>query len=889
MWGKSHELNTYWVGKKRYEPDDDHLLLWHMLDVAVTAEALWDHYVGDRFKDRFELGRQWFAFLAAAHDTGKATSHFQHGDNDVSRRFSCPLPKPVSDDSAPHELTGAVGLANWLKRAGVDATVARDYGVATNVLHGRFIPKKDFDWAGPYLELDTADGQLWERHRNELLDEIAAVLDVPLHRIPSRRPPLQVVHELAGLVKLADWLASPASSFTYTTERLSAADYVARVRPRAVPLLDEHQLRRFRVKPNMGFGDMFRDVNGPWTPGDMQSNVHEMISRASEPSMLVVEDEMGRGKTEAALWAAYDLLDRGLATGLYFALPTQATARSQHVRAQRWVSTTAADDELVTLNIGGNRDEPATFAERWASRAHRGLLPRIGVGTVDQVLLGAMPIKYGQSRVAGLGGRVVIFDEVHAYDTYQLQLLKTSLKWLAYAGAHVIILSATLPLTDRAELLNAFQSGLEGRKVDEVENDPNYPLVTGIINGERTHSYPAPGKSRTVKIHSIKHSKPEVWLRQLRDEIVPGETGVIGIICNSVRSAVDVYDQIHRIFPEVTSKRFKCLHARFTVHGRRRIEDSVLSMVGREGIHLRSGGLTIIIGTQVLEQSLDIDFDLLVTEFAPIDLLFQRIGRVHRFGKDVNYRPRWAPEPVVWVIEPPQEKGVPNLDPVAYVYSQTQPTALLATWQEMHKVQQVTLPDDIPVMVRSVYDDLAVSIDNIRRNLHPLWREMKDVVANRDRSHSHIASSRSLGSPWIRRATHSDDFIDDNIDFASRLGEPTIEVVPVLRAQGDTFIPAVDITEGGEMMPWTQTKINGGWGDQIVRMRLSQVADFLDDPSIMPIFGWDKGEYQPGDPAVKAWRRTSLSRARLLVVSQGSPAQYYQSKGLLIQGNMPVG
>lgn len=890
LWGKSIEMNHWWdEDDRRHEPASDHLLVWHLLDVAAVAESLWDDYCSDSFKERFGLGRQWFAFLAAVHDIGKCIPQFQNDPNAaVSRRVVSGLPNiPGQGERVAHELLGVVILTDWLVARGLDETMARDYAVACNLLHGRFVSRHDSEDAVPFLGFDQSEGLMWQRVRNDLLAVLVDVIGVPEFD-QVRRPKAQVIHEFAGLVKIADWVGSSAEAFPFRTDVIDPVEYYAVTRVNAAKQLRRHGLSRFEVRKGLGFGDVFFDDRGGWSPQDMQVKVHETISTAEGPSCLIVEDEMGRGKTEAALWATYDLLERGEATGLYFAMPTQATSRSQHKRVRSWVDHVAVDPTLVTLNIGGSRDEPSGFAEKWSRGAHRGLLPRVGVGTVDQVLLSVMPVKYGPARIAGLSGRVVVFDEVHAYDMYQLTLLKAALKWLAVGGAHVIILSATLPLKDRAELLDAFESGLVGDDVEAEESEAAYPLVSGVVNGERAHAFPKPGPSREIVIRSVKHGTPDVWLSKLRDRVTVGEGGVVGIICNSVGSAVKVYDEIAKFFPEV--KPLLCLHARFTLHGRRAIEDSVMRHVGRGGIGGRKDGLKIIIGTQVLEQSLDIDFDLLVTEFAPIDLLLQRCGRVHRFGGAVD-RPLWAPLPEMWLIEPPlqevdsgQERKnfLPELDAVAYVYRMTQPTALLGTWQRLFRVKTIRIPEDIPVLVRDVYDDLALSITNVRADLQPLWREYHAESVARDRRDEMEAQRRLLQAPWAARIVHRFDAVDEDIEFVSRLGEQTIEVVPVLPTKDGGFVPAFDLTEGGKSLPWTRTGVRGGWGDQVVSVRLAQVADLL-DTEWMPFFGYGKGERKDGDPGVKSWRRSPLRRARLLVVGAGSPAQYYRSKGLIIQ------
>lgn len=871
LWGKSCELNR---------TDSDHLLLWHVLDVAAVAGALWDEYASPAFRSRFTPGRAWFMLLAAAHDLGKVTPQFQNNpDAGPSARVPSGLPDlPGQGRSVAHELLGAVALRDWLVDAGAAAPAARDLAVAVSVLHGRFIPKVELDDAAPFLGRDTVPGLAWAARRAELMSVLVDVLGVG--ELPGmRRPELQVVHELAGLVKLADWVASAPDAFPYSTRMDEPAAYFADAVARAGRQVVRHGLVRFDVRPGLGFGDMFAG----WTPSPMQSDVIRAAARADAPACIVVEDEMGRGKTEAALAAAYQLLASGRATGVYMAMPTQATSRSQHRRVSAWVSAVEATPGTpVTLNIGGSRDEPASFALRWASRAHRGLLPRVGVGTVDQVLLSAMPVRYGQTRVAGLAGRVVIFDEVHAYDSYQVSLLTGALRWLAFSGAHVIILSATLPVHLRGALLAAFSSGQSGG-VDVEQSAPelSYPLVSSVVGTDPVPRYltPAPGPSRSVDVVRVPHGDAASWMARLAGHVGSGARGTIGIICNSVASAIAVYDQVAAYFPDVET--LLCLHARFTVHGRRVIEDAVMSRLGRGGIASRGRGLTIVVGTQVLEQSLDIDVDLLVTEMAPVDLLLQRSGRVQRFGSAVE-RPAWAPTPTMWVISPPVKDGLPELDAVAYVYSRTTPTALLGSWQVLDGLRSFTVPDDIPGLVREVYDDLALRPDRVRGDLLPLWSSMFAAESASVAAAELTAAQRLLPPPWLRRATHAGDAVDDELDFASRLGEETVEVVPVLPcSSAPGFVPVVDVHDGAAALPWSVTKVRGGWGDQVVRVRRAQVEHLL-DTQWMPFVGYGTERPAPGDPGVAAWRRSPMRRARLLVVGAGSPAQYFRSKGLVI-------
>lgn len=438
-------------------------------------------------------------------------------------------------------------------------------------------------------------------------------------------------------------------------------------------------------------------------PRPVQKAAMEAAAQMTEPSLMVIEAPMGEGKTEAALAAAELVGAQFGCGGVCVALPTMATTDAMFGRVRRWLDHLAAqgpssiylahgkaqlNEEYqgiarssrsrrslssmgVDLDGAAARDDRVVVSD-WMQGRKKGMLANFVVCTVDQVLMGALDMRHLSLRQLALAGKVVIVDECHAYDSYMQQYLMRILEWLGAWGCPVILLSATLPTLVREDLVKAYQDGrttqgvsralsadsdvaisapsrrkvsrreqarAKKRVLEPIPIDEAYPLIT-IVSVSGIKRLECSPSSRGAQIDvSVLPDEPEALAALLKEELSEG--GVAGVMCDTVTRAQAAYRALHDSFG---SDEVMLTHARFMDLDRMENETVLRNLLGPDAT--RSNGKRpermIVVGTQVLEQSLDIDFDLLVTDIAPIDLLMQRLGRVHRHVRGEGEKDRPA-------------------------------------------------------------------------------------------------------------------------------------------------------------------------------------------------------------------------------------------------------
>ncbi|HEX5494187.1 MAG TPA: CRISPR-associated helicase Cas3' [Mycobacteriales bacterium] len=418
----------------------------------------------------------------------------------------------------------------------------------------------------------------------------------------------------------------------------------------------------------------------------MQISAITLAEQMPAPGLLIIEAPTGEGKTEAALTAVEALARRFGADGVFVGMPTQATSDHMLTRFRRWASSVepglpigllhgkarfnkewrelltkrkvefAGIDDYGCEDVYGTgpvshrapQDAKDTVApSEWLLGRNRGLLIPLTVGTVDQLLHAATRTRHVMLRHAGLAGRVVVLDEVHAYDIYMAQFLFEALRWLADAGVPVILLSATLPPAMRAELVDAYLQGALGVRDVDLSALPaagGYPSVLSACAVDGAPRFQVAGsrpwrESLDVAVEVLDEpgdGSPEPVVGLLRESLSDG--GCALVVRNTVARAQRTYAAVEKAFGQDAV----LLHARFTAGERADRTSRVLDLLGppdREGAPPRPHRM-VVVATQVAEQSFDVDVDLLVTDLAPIDLLLQRVGRLHRHDRR---EPRPAP------------------------------------------------------------------------------------------------------------------------------------------------------------------------------------------------------------------------------------------------------
>jgi CRISPR-associated endonuclease/helicase Cas3 len=544
----------------------------------------------------------------------------------------------------------------------------------------------------------------------QLREELIAILIKSFGPLPkeSAKDAEKRVHFLTGFTIFSDWIGSNSDWFPY--EKPVQAEAIGTKMIEVVQLLGLNHT----IQPSLKFADLF-DKKGyiqRFQPRSIQS---ALINAADAPGLYIVEAPMGMGKTEAALAAAYRRWTEGDERGLYFALPTQLTSERIHERIHQFLENVIEGTSVQSLIHGnawlkedhnrqisnGNESEfnDTDEALRWFSSTRKQLLSPFGTGTIDQAMLAVLPARFAALRYFALAGKVVIIDEVHAYDPYMSALIDRLIEYLLPTGATVIILSATLTAARRAEIVKA--AGAE-----EPPAPDSYPLITKVATGSSTATHISTPYELAPKQVDLKHqiltdfNTTQYW-QSIADAV---ERGVnIVIIRNTVALAQETYCLVKSLLRDGSySDHVGLLHSRFPAWQRLENEKHWVEALGKENEHRPRGSL--LVSTQIVEQSVDIDADLLITDIAPTELILQRIGRLHRHERS---RPEGFESACCDILYPDVDWGsdekliLQALTPHHYIY----PASSL--WQAMEtlgKRKKIQLPQDIrPLIEASVF------------------------------------------------------------------------------------------------------------------------------------------------------------------------------------------
>jgi CRISPR-associated endonuclease/helicase Cas3 len=746
---------AYW-GKA--EPEESgttfHRLAYHCLDVAAvghtlaTARPRWaDAFASVAGLERNGLERV-LAYLLSAHDLGKYGHGFQRQRKDIAGLLGQAVPnvanKPRHDTlsyllwrelsdgrseiySAPREGGQAPDAALLEIQAPDDGTLSsrrrRDllapWMAAVAGHHGR--PPENVDGAlRDHFGVGRAQGPWLDALA--FLQAARSLLRVPTLRLV--RPAEEALGGLkasswwlAGFAVLCDWVGSNQEWFPFESEAIPLASYWKRACEAAEKAVVEAGLGQRRTRAFAGFGELFRGERGPLLPSPLQKMAAE-VPLGTGPQLFLLEDLTGSGKTEAALTLVARLLDAGRADGFYFALPTMATANAMHSRVGEVLPRlfAAAPPASYVLAHSGPRlrgsgeterleRQPAAFSspdEDCASQAARNwltdsrkkaLLADAGVGTIDQALVGILRAKHNGLRLLGLHGHVLVVDEVHACDEYMNGLLEQSLQVQAAMGGSAVLLSATLPMGVRDRLFSAFRKGL-GCAPAALPDDA-YPCFSqsGAGPASVTHVAPRVGSARTVAIEFFTSATQTLdWCCRRSDQ-----GRCVAWIRNTVREALEAYDLL---VSRLGAGKVQVFHARFPLGDRLVTEQDVVARFGRESENAQRAG-RVVVATQVMEQSLDVDFDDMVSDLAPIDRLVQRCGRMQRHARGDRGIPTLHVLAPKWQESPGGDWPGKDFAGTLRVYPR--PSALWRTQRILENEGRLELPARARALVEAVF------------------------------------------------------------------------------------------------------------------------------------------------------------------------------------------
>lgn len=820
-------------------------LIQHGRDSAAVAGWLVDHWLPGAVVQRLtdHLGssgaaRTFVQWIAAVHDAGKASSAFQsnlarNGDpyGVRARLERTGLEFPPGEGPplhVPHCRIGQGVVSRWLSErfpedsrwaTVVSSIVGAHHGVPP-ILHE--VGALDGDpWANVFE--GYARDRAWIAVQNEFLDLMTAELEAPAAVTAALRRPLPPALQvsIAGLVVVADWLASDAARFPYAEDpemgaRLVEAalelDILAPWQAEVPPAGENLLVTRF------GFDDAACLNAGQ---AAMIEAAHDIV----EPGLLVFEAPTGSGKTEAALMAAEVLAGRFGCGGLEFLLPTRGTTDGLFERLRPWVENlpeqgrqsvslahgkaglndsfmeltrrsryVAIGHDGAELALDGDDCEAATEAwvSSWFSGRRKATLASIVAGTIDQLLLSALQTRHVALRHLGLAGKVVIIDEAHAVDEYMLAYLERALMWLGAHQVPTIAMSATLPDAVRARLIEAYT----GRPVDPVEVEwlPQAVRITRAdANEVSSAAVPWDGAPRPVAPSFI-----GLEMDDAVDHAVAAvrEGACVAVIRNTVGEAQETY---RRLRERVDAEQVQLLHSRFLGLDRARRERQLRRALG-PGPQGRPQGF-VIVATQVLEVSLDIDVDLMITDLAPRDVLFQRAGRLHRHrrGDDEGERPEGyrSARLLISGCEVPRVDAAPKIASGSVaVYGAHALLRAAAVLREVAGAPVVT--SEVPRLVQRAFAEPG-------EGLPPAWETAvadAEVKSNRKAADQRVrAGVFLLREPTNRRFTSLNDLLPQRASEAEtearaaaqvRDTQDSIEVIAVRRVEyGAQILPVV--------------------------------------------------------------------------------------------------
>lgn len=841
----------YW-GKAQPRTDGPswHPLIYHSLDVAAVGRALLGARPGllTRIAELGELPAEvcadWVALLLAWHDMGKFADGFQALVPEIRAelgRHPATVTYQRRHDVIGHEALEDLLLEDLLDdvlerfHPGADsdeedliealtpwiAAVTGHHGVPPGAVHHRGDRQSD-PVSRQFPAHARAAAAAWCAMSFDLLWGRPLPFDVESPDAFASAAK-RVSWLVAGLAVAADWLGSDQGWFPYHAPTLAPAEYWRDVaRPRAMRAVRESGMGASEAVPSLASSELL-PVGA--TPTPLQAYAAE-VELPAGPQVWLLEEATGGGKTEAALMLAHRLMAGGHADGIFVALPTMATANAMYGRieavAPRLFGPTAA---MPVLSHGrarlahalaararaegdyapGDLSASTRSASWFGDHRKAGLLAPLGAGTIDQALLGVLSSRHQSLRLLGLARAVLIVDEVHACDAYMHRLLCRLLTFQAAFGGSAILLSATLAEHTREALFTAFADGLGAER--PMLSDMRFPRVSGFSSEGAVEAAPSSRASCQRRV--------AVELTDAVDDVVERlvEAAEGGRCAAWVRNTVDdAIEAAEVLAARIGAERVELFHARFTLGDRLAIESRVL---GRFGPHSGPGDRRgrVVVATQVIEQSLDLDFDLMVSDIAPIDLLVQRAGRLCRHRRNGDGRRLDEPDapdargtPTLWVLGPHPDLGVDArwlrrvLPRMAPVYPDV--GALWRTARWLVDQGGFSLPGDARDMIEGVF-----GID--AKDTYPEALAEAVVDAEGEVIAAGVTAQMSALLLDLGYAAGQPAWLDES-KAMTRLGEPTVTL-------------RLARVSGGDCGPWSDDPAFG-WSLSELSVRAARVS-----------------------------------------------------------------
>lgn len=831
LWGKTDYHNS---GSREWG-----LLVTHLSDAGGVAERLWDSWLSNNTRRSVsrgtglgdELSKKLVVFLTAAHDVGKASPGFERqivGDSTfaglATGLTSAGLPltgKYTPSNGVPrHENVSMFAVARAMRDPEYDIYFAKFLAAVVGAHHGRFPLETDLGRSRPLhgggYTADTSS-TIWVEVQDALVaaaKSFAGITDEEWERIKKATIAPYAVTQLTGIVVMADWISSNTKYFPLgINPPLPSAK-------RADAAWNDLDLTRGKWSPQQitdsDVNAVFRSrFNIDADPRPIQVAAVGTANSLDSAGLVVIEAPTGVGKTEAALLAAETLANKHGCDGIMFALPTRATSDAAYDRVNQWLESRdkslgahlthgkAEFNEKFTSRLerfekgvqsrvfdGDVDDDCCGELNTWFSGSRNKHLADFTVGTIDQVLLSSAVGKHVSVRHLGLSGKVLILDEVHASDLYMSSFLVRSLRWLGHMGVPVVALTATLTPSLRRALHNAYSRqdnrhympdaihGTSKLLFPEAEDVNAYPVITSSSQGDdHITETPVPyNGSRDVEVESLQVVSVSDIVSRMSS--VVGKSGCSALIFNTVNRAQEAWELLRGATPD--SCEILLLHSRFTGVDRSRIERRVLDLTGKSSVRPKH---LIVVSTQVIEQSLDVDFDVMYSDLAPIDLLVQRMGRLHRHTSRTNRDPNFGtPKLYVGGYCSEGEGIVIDARFRKWVYSELM---LMRTASIIDSITKITEPQDLPSMMRSL--DKGVDVPDS-------WREAYDSASV---YHKQLIKDINTNAPFLSMELPK----NGNVPWQNPKMKSPRSYTPVRKGTRNVEVVVVYETENGMYLP----------------------------------------------------------------------------------------
>lgn len=795
------------------------LPLWmHLRDTAEIIKKLADEWVPDSTVRATGLSREEFCkvaiWLAAVHDIGKGTALFQSRITEMlpeiremlSESLELPLQGEFMDaQRSPHALAGEAILLEYGINRGTASIVGSHHGKPPEMpKNGAVAPTKQMEIYGKNYFSSREYKERWSGCWQEYIDEALSLAGYnSIEEVPKiELKAAQVL--LCGLLITADWIASNPSYFPLISIDSTGSEELYEHRTENA----WDKLRNMENwQPEYCFMDdeRFEERFG-FAPNEVQKKVFDIANGCKNPGIMIIEAQMGIGKTEAALTAAEVMGCNSGCGGLFFGLPTQATANGIFKRIKSWGEAQAEEtnaDISIRLahglaelnedyreifegssNAEGEDTEGRLIVNSWFKGKKQALLASFVTGTVDQFLLAGLKRKHVMLRHLGLASKVVIIDECHAYDAYMSTYLDRVMEWMGAYRVPVIILSATLPAKRRSQLVDRYIGKSSGGN-EEWRSMRKYPLITWTDGAEvKQDSIEINAPNTTVQTEKIGYDD---IAKRVDYAVKCG--GCTGVIVNTVKKAQSIAQMLSEKIPDA---KIMVFHAQFVMPDRIKLEQDIMRRVGKNSDR-ESREKLVIVGTQVMEQSLDMDFDFMISELCPMDLLLQRLGRLHRHKRE---RPKGLEHAVCCVLTDEEGKFDSGSEAIYTKWMLMQTEKLLP--------DKIEIPDDIPKLVQDAYEgggesckekeefDLKISQKETNAKAFLLSEPPKKI--------SCIANKNTLEG-WLDDTPRMDD---SHAEASVRDGDSSIDVLAMVLhsdgsvhflpwQRGDEAVPANDI------------------------------------------------------------------------------------------------